>query len=144
MPIYEVQASPPIGFTRGEAILPIDISLPQVLINHLTNQGVAIPQPVSGHALIDTGASISVVDLAVLTKLNIHPIGVANVLTTAGTAQQNLFPARFQIPGMIIDVSAVLGANLSSQGFVALIGRDILSRFIMIYHGPAGRMTLAT
>jgi len=103
---------------------------------------VSIPQPVSGPALIDTGASVSVVDLSVLRNLNISAIGVASVSTTAGTAQQNLYPARFRLPRAVIDISAVLGADLTPHQIIVLIGRDILSGFLMIYHGPAGRITL--
>jgi len=142
MPIYDVQVSPPTGLRLRGALFPVEISMPQVLIDHLTNQGVSIPQPVSGLTLIDTGASVSVVDLSVLRNLNISPIGVASVSTTAGTAQQNLYPARFRLPRAVIDISAVLGADLSAHQIIALIGRDILSGFLMIYHGPAGRITL--
>ena len=142
MPIYESQASPPTGLTTKGGIFPVNIQLPQVLVDHLTSKNTPIPPPISGSALIDTGASVSVVDLSVLRKLKINPIGVATVTTTAGHTQQNLFPARFQLARLLIDINAVLGANLSSQGLTAIIGRDILSKCILIYHGPAGRITL--
>jgi len=43
----------------------------------------------------------------------------------------------------VIDLSAVIGADLKPLQIIALIGRDILSGFLMIYHGPAGRVTLS-
>ena len=121
----------------------IQISLPQPLVNVLTEKEIPIPEPITGNALIDTGASVSVVDLSVISSLQISPVGVATVQTTAGDVLQNLFPIRFVIPRLVIDVSAVLGADLKPFGIVALIGRDILNLFMMIYHGHAGRITLA-
>lgn len=142
MPIFEVQASPDILRRRG-AISPVDISLPQPLINYLIAQKKPVPQPISGNALIDSGASISAVDLSVTSTLQISPIGVATILTPAGPAKQNLFPARFKLSQFVIDISPVVGANLKPQGIVALIGRDILSRFLMIYHGHGGSVILS-
>lgn len=121
----------------------IEISLPQILVDELTKKGMPIPKPITGNALIDTGASASVVDLSLISSLQISPVGVATVLTTAGPVQQNLFPIRFVLPRLVIDVSAVLGADLRPFGIVSLIGRDILSKFLMIYHGLTGIMTLA-
>jgi len=143
VPIYEVQFSPPEALRSSGAIFPIEVSLPQILVDHLTKQGITPSPPVKGRAIIDTGASISVVDLLVLSSLQISPIGVATVLTTAGPTNQNLYPARFILPRLVVDLSAVIGADLRPLQIIALIGRDILSRFIMIYHGNAGRVTLA-
>lgn len=142
MPIFEIQTSPDVLRRRG-AIFPIEISLPKTLVDYLTKQGAPIPAPVSGHALIDSGASISVADSSVISGLNISPIGVATVLTPAGPAQKNLFPARFKLSQFMTDISPVIGADLRPQGIVALIGRDILSRFLMIYHGHGGRVVLS-
>jgi hypothetical protein len=142
MPIYEVQMPPDILRRRG-AIFPVEISLPQTLIDYLTAQKMQVPPPVSGSALIDSGASISAIDSSVVSALQISPIGVATVLTPAGPAKQNLFPARFILSRLRIDISAVIGVDLKPQGIIALIGRDILSRFLMIYHGPGGRVTLS-
>jgi len=102
-----------------------------------------IPKPITRNALIDTGASASVVDLSVISTLQTSPVGVTAVSTTAGPVQQNLFPIRFVFPRLVIDVSAVVGADLRPFGIVALIGRDILSLFLMIYDGLGGMITLA-
>jgi hypothetical protein len=142
MPIYEIQTAPDVLRRKG-AIFPVEISIPQTLRDYLTAQKMRIPPPVSGSALIDSGASISAIDLSVVSALQISPMGVATILTPAGPAKQNLFPARFELPRLRIDISAVLGVDVKPQGIIALIGRDILSRFLMIYHGPGGRVTLS-
>jgi len=142
MPIFEIQTSPDV-LRRNGAIFPIEISLPQTLVDYLTKQGMPIPAAVSGYALIDSGASISAADSSVVSSLKISPIGITTVLTPAGPAQKNLFPARFKFSRLVIDISPVIGADLKPQGIIALIGRDILSRFLMIYHGLGGRITLS-
>jgi predicted aspartyl protease len=141
MPIYEVAWPPEILKSRGP-ILPIEISIPKPLVDYLTAKGESIPSPVKGNALVDTGASISVVDLEAISQLNIKPIGVAEMHTVGGKVNQNLFPARFIIPNLTIDFEAVAGADLKPQGIVALIGRDILSGFVLIYLGGTGRFLL--
>lgn len=141
MPIYDSQVTPQVLRARGPC-LPIDISLPQILIDQLTQQGRKIPSPVSGIAQVDTGASISVVDLSVISHLRINPIGVVSIGTAAGPARRNLYPVRFAFPNLNLDLNRVIGADLSSFHITTLIGRDILSLFLLIYHGPAGRFTL--
>lgn len=82
------------------------------------------------------------VDLEVISKLRISPIGAVKVQTAAGPVDQNLFPARFKLPPLTIDFEAVAGADLRPHGIVALVGRDILSRFVFIYLGGTDRIVL--
>lgn len=106
-----------------------------------------------GFALIDTGASISAVDVSVIQNLAVHPIGIANVGTAGGPQQQNTYPARFVFPGTQLpsmDFNQLIGANLAAQAvagsqlpLVALLGRDILQHFILIYNGTTGSFSLA-
>lgn len=114
-----------------------------MLVDELTKKGIPMPKPIIGNALIDTGASISVVDLSVISNLQISPVGISTVVTTAGSVRQNLFPVKVMLPRLAVEISAVLGADLRPFGVVALIGRDILSRFLMIYHGLGGTVTLS-
>jgi hypothetical protein len=80
-------------------------------------------------------------------------VGTALVGTAGGQQQQATYPARFTFPGTNLpglDFSQLLGANLAGQvvvgtgqSLVALLGRDILQRFVLVYNGPAGMFTLA-
>ena len=142
MPIYEFQTSPPEALRTRGPCCPVEVSLPQTLIDQLTQRGQKIPPPESGNALIDTGASVSAVDLSIISKLRLNPIGIATVGTAGGPAKRNLYPARFILHRLSVELEAVIGANLKPFDIIALIGRDILSRFLLIYHGPAGRVTL--
>lgn len=160
MPVYNhfyLVGAPP---TPGTAISPfhagplasmgpqiaVDVHLPMALANQLSQQGKPVRGPVSGTALFDTGASISAVDGTVIQSLDVRPVGVTNVRTPSGTAQQNQYPVRFVFPGSplpAIETTHAIGSVLRAQGIIALIGRDVLSAFIFVYNGPGGFITLA-
>ncbi len=104
-------------------------------------------------ALVDTGASITAIDVPILSQLGVNPVGKASVGTADGPALQSTFPARIAFPGTGFpgfEIPAALGCNLQGQivamnqkPIIALIGRDILSRFVFIYNGSAGMFTLS-
>lgn len=134
-------------------VIQVQVEVPTALATQLQHTGQTVPQPVLGYALIDTGASLSAVDATVIQQLGVQPVGVAHVGTAGGPQQQATCPARFSFPGSslpAIDFNQLLGANLSGQlalgagnPLVALLGRDLLQHFVLIYNGPAAMFTLA-
>jgi hypothetical protein len=105
-------------------------------------------------ALIDTGASCTIVDPSVIAALNLQPTGIVSIITpsTGATPHQTsqydaalLIPVpTLQDPPLVFPTVAVVSAHLfHSQGFHALIGRDILNRCVFIYNGSIGLFTLA-
>jgi predicted aspartyl protease len=116
------------------------------------NQSVPQAQPIT--ALIDTGASCTSVDPSVIAALNLQPTGSASVITpsTGPTPHQtSQYDVALAIPGsttqdaaLIFPTIAVISAKLlQSQGFHALIGRDILNRCLLTYNGTTKLFTLA-
>src|SRR5713226_7279540 len=131
-------------------ILQISVSIPQALAALYTNQQIPIPSPVTGLALIDTGATKSCVHAPIMSNLGVNPIGVVTTGTPAGQVPQNLYPAHFTFPatGFNIDFTSVIGADLTgqiilSQQLIALIGRDVLSLGTFIYNGSMGTFSFA-
>jgi len=108
---------------------------------------------VAGFALIDTGASVSAVDVTVVQRLGVQPIGTVLVGTAGGPQQQATFPARFTFPGTPLpglNFGSLLGSNLAGQmvaghqgPLIALLGRDLLQRFVMVYNGPGAMVSLS-
>jgi len=141
MPIYEVQLSPGAIISKGPCI-PIEMSLPKTLLSQLQEQGQTIPESVKGNVLVDTGASISAIDNSVVQKLNLNPIGVTTIGTAGDPIETNEYTVRFVFPHFRIDIGKVIALNLTRFKIEAIIGRDLLSRFLLIYHGPASRFTL--
>ena len=156
MPIYDgefrTQAGQPGpgGLLRTGPVLPVEIAIPSALSRFLSAKNQRIPAPVGGFALIDTGATRSCVDSQVISSLGVNPIGIANLGTARGRSQHHLYPAKFSFPAIKFEVEfgSVVGVDLSGQGvgnrqIIALIGRDVLSRCILIYHGTRGSFSLA-
>lgn len=152
MPIYNSFYLTPDRSPNPQAIrikgpvIPVEIFLPNVLVSSIEKEGKPIPSPVTGHVLIDTGATISAVDEGVIKSFGINPIGSSQVNTPSGDSMQFLYPVQFSFPGTLlprVDFGAVLGSILKPQGIIALFGRDILSLFVLVYNGPGGYFTLA-
>ena len=120
----------------------------------LAAAGIAASPPRRVRALIDTGASCTCVEPAVLEILGLSPTGSVSVNTpttgdTAATKDQ--YDISLTIPGgsphaqpLTISVMAVIGSELfAAQGIHALIGRDVLEGCLFSYDGQAELFTLA-
>lgn len=119
--------------------IPITITVHDVLAQAMARQGKTV-RPISGFALIDTGASSTLVDETVIKSLGINPVSVRQVGTPSGAASMNIYPAKLSFPGTgLPDLSfnAVIASPhlLSGQNLVALIGRDILQHGSLHYNG---------
>ncbi len=139
----------PAVLVQAGPLLQVEVSIPSALAQFLTAQNQSIPAPVTGWALIDTGATRSCVDSKAITNLGVNPIGVTTTGTAGGRVQQHLYPARFRFPGEALELefSSVIGVDLSGQSIagrdiIVLLCRDVLSRCVLIYNGPGGFFTL--
>src|SRR5450759_4173480 len=150
MPVYNSfsfqQAAPgrpvqpsPAGLAVSGPIIRVQIEIATVLAQSFQAATQPIPTPVVGIALIDTGASITSIDVTVVTQLALNPNGIAMVGTAGGPQQQSTYQAKFSFPGTPVpgfEHARVLGCNLTGQTvlnqqpIIALIGRDILSRCV--------------
>ena len=131
--------------TEGPTV-PVTIGLTPQLISFLRSTGLPITMPVAGLGLIDTGAAVCAIDEALIRPLNVPPSGVTTIATPSGVAQHATYPAALSFPGTALpDVSFadVIGAPLHGQGIIAIIGRNVLRDFVLIYNGPGGSVSLA-
>ena len=121
----------PEGLAVVGPILDIQIEIPTALAEVLQVANRPIPIPVVGIALVDTGASITSIDVSVATRLGLNPNGVARVGTAGGARQQSTYQARFSFPGTPLpgfEHPKVLGCDLTGQTvlnhqpIIALIG----------------------
>jgi len=131
-------------------VLAVSVSIPQALADLYTRQQIPLPSPITGVALIDTGATRSCVHSPIMSNLGVNPIGVVTSGTAAGPVPHNLFPAHFTFPAARIDIdfAAVVGVDLAGQiingqQLISLIGRDVLSMGIFVYNGPMGAFSFA-
>lgn len=154
MPVLNVFGYPTVPLVKqgadqlrdlGPKVL-VDCHVPAARAQALAAAKTPVPGPISGPALIDTGASLTVVNEQALKSLGVSPIGIAEVMTPSGKAQQYLYPAELvfagtQIPKAVL--ARVAGSpHLQAQNLLALIGRDVLQFGVLIYNGSAGMFTL--
>jgi hypothetical protein len=101
--------------------------------------------------LVDTGASITGIDRAILNSLGIVSTGTIPVHTPSTTLTAPHIANQFDISFILVHpmisrtwhALPVTDAQLSHQGIQALIGRDILSFCLLSYDGAAGTFALA-
>jgi hypothetical protein len=134
-------------------LLPVEVHVPQALAALLTSQGQPVPAPVTGWALIDTGATLSGVHEPTALQLGIATVGQIPSGTAAGQVMQNQYPVRFVFPGLGgvgfgVDVIRATGVNLAGSQwngipYQALIGRDALGACVLTYNGPGALYTLS-
>ena len=135
---------------RSGPVLQVEVSVPTALSKFLASKERPVPQPLTGWALIDTGATRSCADATVLTKLGLSPIGVVEAGTAGGKIRQYLYPAKLRFPGegLEIEFTSLIGVDLRGQKIadrelIVLLGRDVLSRCVLVYNGPGGFFTVA-
>jgi hypothetical protein len=137
------------------ALIEVGIGLSSQDAQAQRQAGKPLPPASLVLALIDTGAEVSAVDSAVLTpfySLGIQPSRF--VFVSAGGTGTSLFP-EYPVTltigtspdgkraGLTLRSQAMLAQDLASLGYQAIIGRDILSRCLLIYDGPSQSVTLA-
>ena len=148
MPYFTQQVT-----TDGKLIVAAFIGVSQARLHALTAAGQPLPTPVPVQGLIDTGASCTCVDPAVLSQLNIKPTGSSSV-SSPTTGDQPIIADQYDVsifipgsqgqPPLIQHNVPVLESRLLvAQGFHVLIGRDILGGCLLTYNGKSNFFILA-
>lgn len=123
----------------------VQLEVPTALAKQLGTTGQQVPAPVTGNALIDTGATRSAIDRSVVTSLGLNPVGIVTLGTAGGMSQQALYGLRLVIPSIkaTVDFESVTGCDLSGTDLIMLIGRDVLRIALFVYDGVSGQYTIA-
>jgi hypothetical protein len=128
----------------------IGVSTPRQ--NALVKANLSVPAPIVVKALVDTGASHTVVDPTVLKTLMLTPKRIAKTITpTTGDKPHKCYTydVSFHIPlGTATSLFSKLAwevscLDLKHQGFEVLLGRDILAEGILVYDGKFASFSLA-
>jgi hypothetical protein len=131
-------------------LVAVQVEVPTLLAKYLSDSGKPVPPPVTGWALIDTGATSTAVNEGTAVALGVCPVGTAKVGTAGGSQDQPVFPLKITLPQipMAIEYEQVTGAKMdgmpvvNGKPLILLIGRDVLERMVFIYDGPNGQITL--
>jgi hypothetical protein len=147
MPVYSAKAS---GLVLNGPILEVQL-LPGVhAAAAMQRAGLPIPPPITVAALIDTGASCTVVTSGIPAQLGLQPMGSRLVNTPTSQkvpcptyAIRIIFPSTGGIKSSVGFDAVVMEAPLQGQNIQCLIGRDFLQHAILIYSGPDEMFTLS-
>jgi len=98
-------------------------------------------------ALVDTGASSSMIDNALATRLGLIQIDTAKIAGVHGVNDHPVYLAQISVPVLgLHQFDKFVGANLREGGQIqeAILGRDFLFNVIMIYDGIRGQVSIAS
>lgn len=116
--------------------------VPPEIEKALTTAGKPLPALVIGTALIDTGATNTVIDEDIPGKLGLNPVGVTNIRTATTDSHPCLtYSIRIVFPAGFAIRTTAIAAKLKNQGLDALIGREILRMGTLWYNGYNGTFT---
>jgi hypothetical protein len=113
--------------------------------------GESPPRPVAIRALVDTGASRSIVQRANLEGLDLDQLGTEWLTTVSSgstPSEARVFAVQLFFAGVTGGVLApnlrvVEVENLSGFGVDMLLGRDVLDQCLLVYTGQQRQFTLA-
>jgi hypothetical protein len=136
---------------NGRPVIEIFLAASAPRTAAMEESGLTPNPPIGVKALIDTGASCSNVQKAILDRLGLEPVGEALVQTasTGGTPKQvaayavQLFLAGVSGGTFDADLRVLAADDLSGLGVEMLLGRDVLGRCLLFCNGPEERFTLA-
>ena len=136
-----------IDFLGATVIVRIGPSA--LLVSELRTLGQDIPASFDVLGLLDTGAMCSAIDPRVSNQFNLISNGSVSIHTPSrGRAyvERDSFDLSITLgaghEGSFEVLCEVIECELASQGFFALIGRDVLSRCVLTFDGPANRFIL--
>ena len=138
-------------------LVDVLIGLSTPAIRALRQAGQPIPQPVAAAALLDQGAANTCLDPAILAPLVAlglmwHRIVLVNAPSAAGgqaaaceydVGLTVVHPSGDVRANLVLGSQAVLELPLSTLGYQALLGRDVLNRCLLVRDGPGLCFTLA-
>ena len=132
-------------------VIEVSISAPVPLLRYLRDNHLPGYAVISGLAILDTGASVSVVDESVMDALEIPYLDAILTETIHGTAETKRYNASASFPSLQIadiDLSYAPAGSVKSRtngggDVIMLLGRYLLRQFTFIYDGPNHKVKIA-
>lgn len=135
----DVSVPPPIVLSQFGAFIQVTITHPRNVQEELKQKGKEAPS-VSIKALIDTGASGSVITPKVADDLGLVHTGYQTVSSVQDEQQRPVYFGFIIFPwGMGKEIPIV---SCPLRNLDCLIGRDILMHWLFTYNGPDGSIII--
>ena len=137
MAVHQLSFTPSVLQKDGPRIF-VEISAPSDEIKDGSAVGLEYPPPFGVHAVIDTGASLTVVNPEVVERCKLRATGFAIVASIEKKDQYHQHAARIRFPNTKLkdfDGIPVVACKILQQPYSCLIGRDILRSWLLTYNG---------
>ncbi len=141
MPTYHPPSRSPRGLKIHGPRLKITVGRPIISPVGGTAQLDKAAESTETDALIDTGASRTVLSPEAVKRVGLSKINEADLMVVGTTIRAGVYVASLSFPrcGLgTIEVIEVSCCDLPHPLYQCLIGRDVLSRWIFTYDGPLG------
>ena len=124
--------------------LKVTIAVTSAAEEAFAREGQSIPSPIAILALIDTGATGTVIQQGLAQQLGLQPVGTTRIQTpTSSDVLCDKYAVRLSFAdGLMTLDTTVIEAPLRGVPIQCLIGRDVLSRGILIYNGNIKQFTI--
>lgn len=100
--------------------------------------------PIDAVALIDTGATGSVLQKGIADRLQLKPVGITYINTpSSSNVRCPEYAIRFLFRNNVVFETTAIEAPLQGQPIQCLIGRDVLAQSVLIYVGYTNTFTLS-
>lgn len=110
----------------------------------LKTRGEMLPEPVVIQAMVDTGATGTVIRKDIPEKLGIYPVGQQEIATaTQERIRSETYMVRLVLPNRVVVEVKAIAAEMPGQPIQCLIGRDVLAHGVLIYIGYVNSFTLS-
>jgi predicted aspartyl protease len=95
-------------------------------------------------AMIDTGASISCINISLAQQLGLQQVSSTLLGGVGGQMESPIYAAALHVPqfNVTVDPIQIAGVQNPLPGVDMLIGRDVLASLHLEYHGGSGSFTL--
>jgi len=136
---------PPVRLLQDGPWIQITIANPRLELEEAKAVGLEFPEPLAMKALIDTGASITVVNPQVAKTWKLRQTGFAKVVAVGGSGQYPEYAAAIEFPTAGLkgfDPIRIVACPIVQAPVSCLIGRDILQKWLFTYEGPASRVKI--
>jgi predicted aspartyl protease len=125
-------------------VMPVRVAPSLPIRNMLIKRKEKVPKSIELIALVDTGATRTVVREGTCTKLNLTPRNQVLISTAGEPCYANEYDVELHFHMLNISFETIffLEAPLTGQNITCLIGRDLLSKGILFYNGFDNSYTL--
>lgn len=125
-------------------VVPLQLAVGTAAEAALHKAGTPIPTPVAAVAMIDTGATGSVIAQGIAAKLGLQPVGTISISTAShSNVSCYEYSVRLLLPNNVLYEGTVIEAPMQGQHIQCLIGRDILAHAVFVYTGYLNLFTVS-